>query len=587
MEGKLPHVSFWSRITTQLIIMNLILLVVFGTYFGININNFQSTIAEANKISDVCLSAMVLRGDMKKDYEKIQRYIYAHIAIEDAEEREHLIENIDKRYQQLMEGIEQIQVYLDGNSEVNIADMEAGLTTYVQHAKDVLLESEGKDMAHVVAEIDALEGEDEKFDDNLELANEYFEEAIAQIRQRQQEKYNDTIYMSIFGSVIILVLIGLNLLLFYRNTIRPINGASMELRRIIESISRNQGDLSVRLTSRTKSELSILVSGMNDFLKALQNIIGEVSQGTRTLASSNDKIVDMVINANDNITDSSAAMEELAAHMDMVNNVSGGIRETIDQVKAQVDILWKEASEGSRKAVEVSKNARAMKEHIVEVRGLTAKKVGEITEVLNASIQESEKVSRINALSETILSIASETELLSLNASIEAARAGEAGRGFTIVAGEINSLADNSQKTARDIQCINQEVIQAVQELSDHTSQVLDYIHNSILGDYDRFVEAMDEYVNNMEGFHEILKNFSASSDSLNGSMGQIIQSVEYITDAVSESTSAMNISAENVTGLVETMREVQTAVDTCRDVSGALKKEIRHFITEEQTPPV
>ena len=162
------------------------------------------------------------------------------------------------------------------------------------------------------------------------------------------------------------------------------------------------------------------------------------------------------------------------------------------------------------------------------------------------------------------------------------ARAGEAGRGFNVVAGEINSLADNSQKTARDIQCINQEVIQAVRELSDHTSEMLDYIHNSILGDYDRFVDAMDEYVNNMEGFHEILQNFSSSSDSLNGSMGEITQSVEYITNAVSESSSAMNISAESVTGLVEKMKEVQNAVDTCRGVSGRLETEIRHFVTAE-----
>ncbi len=582
MEGKLPHVSFWSRITTQLIFMNLILMIVFGAYFGINITNFQSTVAEANNISDVCLSAMVLRGDMKKDYEKIQRYIYAYIAIEDAEEREHLIENIDKRYTQLMEGIGQIQEYLHGNSEVSISDMEEGLTTYVQHAREVLLASEGKSMEEVVAQIDALEGEDEKFDSNLELANTYFEEMVVQSRQRQQSKYEETISISVIGSVIILVIIGINLLLFYRNIVRPINGVSMELRQIIEAISRNRGDLSVRIANKTKSELSILISGMNDFLKTLQSIIGGVSQGTKTLASSNDKIIHMVINANDNITDSSAAMEELAANMEMVNNVSGGIRETIEGVKAQVDILWREASEGSRKAVEVSENARAMKEHIVGMKELTAQKIGEITEVLNESIQESEKVSRISVLSETILSIASETELLSLNASIEAARAGEAGRGFNVVAGEINSLADNSQKTARDIQCINQEVIQAVRELSDHTSEMLDYIHNSILGDYDRFVDAMDEYVNNMEGFHEILQNFSSSSDSLNGSMGEITQSVEYITNAVSESSSAMNISAESVTGLVEKMKEVQNAVDTCRGVSGRLETEIRHFVTAE-----
>ena len=98
MGDRKTEVSFWARITTQLVLMNLVLLVVFGIYFGVSIRNFQSTIEESTRISDTYLSAMVLRGDMKKDYEKIQRYIYAYLATNDVEEREHLLENIDKRY---------------------------------------------------------------------------------------------------------------------------------------------------------------------------------------------------------------------------------------------------------------------------------------------------------------------------------------------------------------------------------------------------------------------------------------------------------------------------------------------------------
>ena len=73
MGDRKTEVSFWARITTQLVLMNLVLLVVFGIYFGVSIRNFQSTIEESTRISDTYLSAMVLRGDMKKDYEKIQR----------------------------------------------------------------------------------------------------------------------------------------------------------------------------------------------------------------------------------------------------------------------------------------------------------------------------------------------------------------------------------------------------------------------------------------------------------------------------------------------------------------------------------
>lgn len=578
MDKKAPRVSFWSRITTQLSLMNLALIVVFGIYFGNSITDFRGTIEKCNKISDVYLSAMVLRGDMKKDYEKIQRYIYAYLATNDAEEHEHLLENIDKRYNQLLTDINQVDDYLEDGSEVNIAEMESGLRAYTENAKNALLTSSGKSTEDVIAEIDALEAEDEKFDSNLELANAYFEQAVASLRQEQRDMYDRTIRTSILGAILMIVVIGINQVLFQRNVISPIRKSSLELQHMIDDINRNSGNLQARITTRTRSELSILIGGMNDFLATLQNIIDKVSVSAKALADSNDQIVSMVDIANTNITESSAAMEELSANMEAVANTSEDIQNTIGGVKEQVDVLWQEADQGSRKAVEVSEEAREMKKHIVEVKSFTVQKVGEISELLNRSIKNSEKVSKINTLSETIMNIANETTLLSLNASIEAARAGEAGRGFAVVAGEINSLANNSQETAKNIQHINQEVIDTVHEMADNTSEVLEYINKYVLKDYDQFVAAMDEYVTNMEEFYTILHNFSTSSKGLNDSMAEIIDSVDCITNAVGEGSTAVDISAGNASSLVEKMNEVQNAVNVCRGVSGTLEQEIEHF---------
>lgn len=578
MSKNVPKISFWSRITTQLVLMNMVLMIVFGIYFGTSINNFRSTIEQCNKISDTYLSAMVLRGDMKKDYEKIQRYIYAYLATSEVEEREHLLENIDKRYNELIVAIEQLQTYLTGNTDVNIAEMKSGLQAYTENAKNALLSSDGKSTEAVVEEIDVLEAEDEKFDSNLELANAYFEESIAALREEQQTMYGHTIKTSIIGAIAIFIVIGINQLLFQSNVIRPIKKSSSELQRMIDEIDHNKGNMNERLTTRTRSELSILISGMNDFLDTLQTIITKVSDSTKTLAQSNSQIVTMVNTANINITDSSAALEELAANMEMVSNTSDGIQNTIGDVKNQVDVLWDEANNGSQKAVQVSDSAKTMKNHIVKVKNLTEDKIIKITELLHHSIQDSEKVTKINTLSETIMNIANQTALLSLNASIEAARAGEAGRGFAVVAGEINSLADNSQKTAQDIQYINQEVIKTVQELADNTSEVLEYVNNNVLKDYDQFVDAMDEYVDNMESFYTILQNFSNSSKELNDNMGDIIRSVDSIATAMSEGSEAVNLSAQNSVSLVDKMNEVKNAVDVCSEVSNALEQEIKHF---------
>ena len=124
----------------------------------------------------------------------------------------------------------------------------------------------------------------------------------------------------------------------------------------------------------------------------------------------------------------------------------------------------------------------------------TDRKVSEILEVLQKAIEDSNSVKQVNSLTNDILNIASQTNLLALNASIEAARAGEAGRGFAVVAREISQLAAASQEAANNIQRINAVVTNSVNNLSDNANGLVSYINDSILPEFERFVESGVEY---------------------------------------------------------------------------------------------
>lgn len=577
MKKRQNTVSFWKRITTQILLMNTMLILVFVVFLGCILNSFQLTIKESNKISDSYLNAMILKGEMRKDYERMQRYVYMYLSSEDEAVHTELVEKIEEGQKTLVDELAVLKDYLGEESENYIKGMTNSLGNYIEKAETIFrLSDVNREKAmSMVKELDSF---DTVFGDNLDIASEMLEKLIADARDAQQKQYSRTITFGVVGAVIILAAIIVNHILLHRTVVRPITISSRQLRRMVEDIEQSRGNLKERITSKTKNELSILFGSMNDFLQTMQSIIQRASESTGVLTQSNAQIIENVRNVNGDITDSSANLEELSASMEVVTEISDTIQNTIQKVKEQVTEIRDVAEENSCKAEEVAQTASKMKLHIADMKEGTTEKVNTITELLKRSVKDSEKVMQINDLTEKILSIADETNLLSLNASIEAARAGEAGRGFSVVADEISSLAATSQVTAGDIQKINQEVIVAVRTLSNHALEVIHYINETVLSDYDQFVSVMEEYVENTESFHTVLHHFAESSDSLNGSMTEMIKSVDYITNAMSESSNAIDSSARTSQSLVNEINEVQNSVDAYKEVSDMLKQEISRF---------
>lgn len=577
MKKQKNTIPFWQRITTQILLMNTMLILIFVIFLGCILNSFQLTIKESNKISNSYLNAMVLKGEMRKDYERMQRYVYVYLSSEDEALHTELIEKIEEGKETLTDELASLKDYLGEQSENYIKGMTNSLESYIEKAETIFrLSAVNRETAmSMVKELDSF---DTVFGDNLDVASEMLEEMIAEARDAQQKQYLRTIIVGVAGAAVILGVIICNFILLHRTIVRPITSSSRQLRRMVEEIEQSRGNLKERITSKTKNELSILFGSMNDFLQTMQNIIQRASESTGVLTQSNAQIIENVRNVNGDITDSSANLEELSASMEVVTETSDSIQNTIQKVKEQVTEIRDVAEVNSYKAEEASKIASKMKLHIADMKEGTTEKVNEITELLNRSVKDSEKVMQINDLTEKILSIADETNLLSLNASIEAARAGEAGRGFSVVADEISSLAATSQVTAGDIQKINQEVIVAVRTLSKHALEVIHYINETVLSDYDQFVSVMEEYVENTETFHSVLHHFAESSESLNGSMAEMVKSVDYIANAMSESSNAIDSSARTSQNLVNEINEVQTSVDAYKEVSDMLKQEISRF---------
>jgi methyl-accepting chemotaxis protein len=149
---------------------------------------------------------------------------------------------------------------------------------------------------------------------------------------------------------------------------------------------------------------------------------------------------------------------------------------------------------------------------------------------LEKAIESSRQVEQIDTLTAEILSISAQTNLLALNASIEAARAGEAGKGFAVVADEIRVLADNSREAVDKIQQVTGTIVQSVNELSQHSSNLLQFMNDKVVADYDNMISIARQYEEDAIFYNGVSSDLGASSEEMSASMVGINESISSIT---------------------------------------------------------
>ena len=381
------------------------------------------------------------------------------------------------------------------------------------------------------------------------------------------------------GAIFIIIIICIIVIFILTKVmVAPLVKASKQLDNIIDGIQRGDGDLTVRIPSTTHDEIGIIIDGINKYTEVLQNVTLKIKSGTSNLSDSVAHVVASISASNDQATDTSAIMEELAASMQEVDATTNDIRDYMQGVVESINEIYAEAEKGLSFAKEINSRAENLKDSSVNSQRNTQTMISEITETLKVSIENSRNVDRINDLTNDILSIASKTNLLALNASIEAARAGEAGRGFAVVAEEIRQLADNSKETANNIQQVSYIVNQAVNELVNNSNQLLEYMNTDVSEDYSGMVNTGEAYVGDASQVGEIMERFQAQTDEIKSKIESALDLLTGTTRAITESAEGVNMAAQNTAVLVSSISQIDGEMENNRTVTETLNSEIEKF---------
>lgn len=306
-----------------------------------------------------------------------------------------------------------------------------------------------------------------------------------------------------------------------------------------------------RLLSKGKGETAVMSGALETLRGNLAGMVGKLAQTAERLQMNADALKGIVGELNSNSCDNSATSQELAASMQETSATTQLIDERMSGINENTEKIGMLTNEGGVKAEEIIVKAEGLKKNTEAANVKTREIYSKVKKESDTAIEKAKEIERINTLTEAIANIASQTELLSLNASIEAARAGEAGKGFAVVAGEIGNLANQSTETANSITTIVAGVKDAAESMENCLNQMISFMEETVMNDYANFIKVSSEYSADAQDFSDSMKTINLSIADLEESIRDITNSVQGINRTVNEVTTSINDIANKATDMV------------------------------------
>ncbi len=346
----------------------------------------------------------------------------------------------------------------------------------------------------------------------------------------------------------------------------------------IFDIVNNEGDLTQKLEVHTGDELELIAGHVNQLLEYIRNIMQNISENSISLSSSSDLVVNKLTQTSDSISDVSSVMEEMSAAMEETSASMQQVDDTVNNIASTIHKIADTASGKSEGAKQIAANAKSIYENALDEQVNAKSQADNMIANIDEKIEKSKAVEQIDSLTQEIIGITEQTQLLALNASIEAARAGEAGKGFAVVAQEINKLAEDSEETANQINSVSQLVITAVNELAAEAGKMADFVEQVAMKGYDELLDNSKNYQNDVDRLSRVMDEFANQSESLGASIKSILETINAVNIAVEESAKGVGNVTETAVELTTNVGEIGKEADSNLNVAEQLEAQVKKF---------
>ena len=368
--------------------------------------------------------------------------------------------------------------------------------------------------------------------------------------------------------------------IFIRKIVAPLSYAANAVEELAALDFRVKNEQQERRFAGLKDEVGNIMRAVLKLRGELIAVVTELKNQSGNLFEQSDSLSKSASDTMNNMKDTDRAVDEMANGATMLAQETQSASENVIEIGNMIDKVNDNTEELAKDAdnmKELGENAENILRQLIAGQKEMVTHIGVVNDKTHEANKAAGKISEVVNL---ITEIASQTNLLSLNASIEAARAGEAGRGFAVVAENIKQLAEQTTSSAADIQDIIHDLEQKSGETVEKTEAVNNIV-NKQSEDMKQTADILNQVITGITGLIDKIDSIAVSVANMDKSKENVVDVIGNLSSVSQENAASTEETSASTTMAMETAKKIADEAVKLKDIAQELEDRMKQFIIQ------